>query len=72
MTLAIQEGEDLLNKEQLNFFLKGNTSLEDPDDDKPYNWVSQAGWKDMQKIESVGDEFKGIMEDLHSNGREWK
>lgn len=72
MTLAIQEGEDLLNKDQLNFFLKGNTSLEDPEEDKPYLWVSQSGWKDMQKIESVGDEFKGIMEDLHSNGNEWK
>lgn len=72
MTLAIQEGEDLLNKKQLDFFLKGNTDLNDVDEERPYVWVSTGGWKDIQKLEAVGDEFKGIIEDLCSNGNEWK
>lgn len=72
MTLAIQEGEDMLNKNQLEFFLKGNTSLEETEEEKPYLWVSTSGWKDMQRLEAVGDEFKGIIQDLHSNGDEWK
>ena len=72
MTLSIQEGEDLLNKKQLDFFLKGNTSLEETQEDKPYNWVSTSGWKDIQKLEQVGDEFKGIIDDLNQNGDDWK
>lgn len=47
MTLMIKEERNLLNREELNFFLKGNTSLEQVSRPKPYKWVPDAGWKDI-------------------------
>lgn len=47
MTIMIMEGEEQLNKKELDFFLKGNTSLDDVSRPKPYDWISVAGWKDM-------------------------
>ena len=35
----IQDGEQLLNRVELDFFLKGNTSLEVVQRPKPYKWV---------------------------------
>lgn len=41
------DGENELNKIELDFFLKGNTSLEQVARDKPYIWLSNNGWKDL-------------------------
>ncbi len=45
MTISIQDGENLLNRTELDFFLKGNTSLEQVQRQRPYKWVPEAGWK---------------------------
>jgi hypothetical protein len=37
----------VINKNELDFFLKGNTSLEEVEDRCPANWISVAGWKDI-------------------------
>lgn len=47
MTIMIQDGEGLLNLTELDFFLKGNTSLEIVTKTKPCGWVPDQGWKDM-------------------------
>lgn len=70
MTLNIKEDE--LNKQHLDFFLKGNTSLDEVQTEKPYSWITQNGWKDLQRLVTIGDEFKGLIEDLDVHGNEWK
>jgi len=50
MTMMLIEGDGMLNKVELDFFLKGNTSLEGVSRQKPYKWLSEGGWKDMQKL----------------------
>lgn len=39
MTIDILKGDDQLNQKELDFFLKGNTSLDVVTRKKPYNWV---------------------------------
>ena len=34
-------------KVELDFFLKGNTSLDAVEAKKPYPWLSDNGWKDI-------------------------
>ena len=50
MTIKIQEGEDALNREQLDFFLKGNLSLEKSERKKPHEWWPDQGWEDIMAL----------------------
>lgn len=47
MTTMIMDGDNELNKIELDFFLKGNTSLEQITREKPNQWLSHNGWKDL-------------------------
>ena len=60
MLTMIMDANNSLNKTELDFFLKGNTSLNANEEQKPYIWLSDNGWKDIQKLkglEEVGNEF---------------
>lgn len=46
----IQDGEKLIDHVELDFFLKGNTSLEQISRNKPYDWIPTSGWKDLLKL----------------------
>jgi dynein heavy chain len=47
MVTMIMDGDKSLNKIELDFFLKGNTSLDAVEMKKPYTWLSDNGWKDI-------------------------
>ena len=64
MTIMIIEEELELNRAELDFFLKGNQSLSEIQVAKPYKWIPEQGWKDLQKLVTIGDEYKNIIEDL--------
>lgn len=72
MTIMIIEEELFLNRNELNFFLKGNQSLSQVEKGKPYKWVPDQGWKDLQQLILIGPEYKGIIEDLEGNQKKWK
>lgn len=44
------DGDEVLNKPELDFFLKGNTSLDEVEA-KPFRWMSPNGWKDAVKLD---------------------
>jgi dynein heavy chain, axonemal len=46
----IMDGDEVLNKPELDFFLKGNTSLDEVEN-KPFRWISNNGWKDAVKLD---------------------
>lgn len=64
MTIMIIEEELVLNRNELNFFLKGNQSLSEVEAAKPYKWVSEQGWKDLQLLVTTGPEYTKIIDDL--------
>ena len=72
MTMMILDGDQLINHSELDFFLKGNTALENTGGQKPYKWVPDGGWKDLQKLVSISEVFKNIIYDLENNGKDWK
>jgi len=41
------DGAKELNNVELDFFLKGNTSLDPIEKKKPGPWISENGWKDI-------------------------
>ena len=36
-----------MDKQELDFFLKGNTNLDDVEEAIPAAWIPIAGWKDL-------------------------
>lgn len=53
MVTMIMDGNDELNRVELDFFLKGNTSLEEVEAKKPYPWLGDNAWKDIQKLDGL-------------------
>eukprot|EP01084_Bolivina_argentea_P313550 542985_1 len=75
MATLIQSGDDSLNRDELNFFLKGNISLADPHRAKPSGaaWIPDAGWKDLEELGAInGGVFGSIVDDVCGNLSEWK
>lgn len=72
MTIMINEEEFDLNRTELNFFLKGNQSLSEIEKAKPYKWVPEQGWKDLQQLVTIGPEYKNMLDDLDNNEKGWK
>ena len=71
MTTMIMDGEEELNREELDFFLKGNTSL-DAIDSKPFKWMSMNGWKDAVRLNELGGAWGTLLDDLRDNEKQWK
>ena len=71
MTTMIMEDEKQLNRDELDFFLKGNTSL-DAVERKPYEWMSDNGWKDAVRLNELGGVWNGIINNIKDYEREWK
>ena len=72
MTLMIMDGEGELNHQELEFFLKGNTSLEEIPRKKPYSWLSEKGWKDAQKLITLNESWATFVSDLLSAEDPWR
>ena len=47
MITMIMDGDNVLNKIEFDFFLKGNTSLDAVEAKKPMEFLSENGWKDI-------------------------
>lgn len=56
-----------LNRAELDFFLKGNQSLSEVENPKMYKWIPEQGWKDLEKLVAIGDEYKNLIDDLKKN-----
>eukprot|EP00210_Caulerpa_lentillifera_P005286 g5050.t1 len=78
MALKIAEGEGLLNKRQLEFFLKGNLALEKDNKPKPHDWIPEQGWQDIKKlveistIDDPSSPLTSLITNITNNEKEWK
>lgn len=46
-------GEGGIDAGELDFFLRGNTSLAKAQSEKPLEWISEKGWKDLLLLTSM-------------------
>jgi dynein heavy chain len=72
MITMIMDGDEELNNTELNFFLKGNTSLDDIEKKKPHTWISDNGWKDINMLDNLNESWTGLIDNLINKGSEWK
>ena len=72
MALQIQAGDGLLERQQLDFFLKGNLSLEKAKEPPPADWFPESGWHDLQRLITMGEQFEAMPADLLRATEEWR
>ena len=53
MTIKLLDAEGKINHKQLDFFLKGNISLEQSERKKPFKWIPDQGWEDLVQLAEV-------------------
>jgi len=68
----IMKGDSQLDAQEMDFFLKGNTSLDQVKRKKTQKWISESGWKDMQKLSEMQQRWGNLFNDVIDNERDWK
>ncbi|OEH75760.1 dynein heavy chain 10 related protein [Cyclospora cayetanensis] len=60
--VMIMRYDGKLSEEELDFFLKGsNTISEDSSKPEELIWVPDSGWNDLQKIDKLSSNFRGLL-----------
>jgi dynein heavy chain, axonemal len=72
MTTLIMKYESDLDPIEMDFFLKGNTSLEAVKRKKTMKWISESGWKDLQKLNDMAPRWNNIINNLVDHEPQWK
>jgi dynein heavy chain len=76
LTLMILTAENDVDAEELDFFLKGQVSLDKAARKKPNTWMSDQGWEDLVKLGSFEGEgkegFETLVDDVDKNEAVWK
>ncbi|KAI7812536.1 putative dynein heavy chain 10 [Triplophysa rosa] len=73
MTIKIEQAEGRAPQDELEFFLKGNLSLEKSQRKKPCTWLPDQGWEDIVRLmELFPNEFGTLADDIEKNLEEWK
>jgi dynein heavy chain len=57
---------------ELDFFLKGNTSIEKPKNENRFEWISDAGFKDLNMLISLGDKWRNLITDIEKKENDWR
>lgn len=73
MTTMIMEGEEegKLDRDEVDFFLKGNLALEADLSTKPAEWISAQTWRDVLRLSELSDQFAGLPVHIADHLGEW-
>uniref|UniRef100_A0A669FBB8 Dynein axonemal heavy chain 10 n=1 Tax=Oreochromis niloticus TaxID=8128 RepID=A0A669FBB8_ORENI len=73
MTIKIEQAEGRVPQEELEFFIKGNLSLEKSQRKKPCDWLADQGWEDIVKLaELFPEQFSSLPDDIEKHPTEWQ
>ncbi|XP_069379878.1 dynein axonemal heavy chain 10 isoform X1 [Paralichthys olivaceus] len=73
MTIKIEQAEGRALQEELEFFIKGNLSLEKSECKKPCDWLPDQGWEDIVKLaELFPEQFGSLPDDVEKHSADWK
>ncbi|XP_056113379.1 dynein axonemal heavy chain 10 [Rhinichthys klamathensis goyatoka] len=73
LTIKIEQADGRAPQGELEFFLKGNLSLEKSKRKKPCDWLPDQGWEDIVRLmELFPNEFGTLADDIEKNPEEWK
>lgn len=72
ITTKLEMDRNNLVQEELDFFIKGNISIEKSSRKKPYAWLPDQGWEDCIRLsEDFPQAFDSLVDDLERNEKTW-
>ncbi|KAL4712608.1 hypothetical protein ACJJTC_007203 [Scirpophaga incertulas] len=72
MNIKLEQSEDRVSQAQLDFFIKGNVSLEKSSVPSPAAWISQQSWQDIMKLSLDFEIFANLPSYISKNLGEWQ
>ncbi|KAH6585240.1 hypothetical protein BASA61_006968 [Batrachochytrium salamandrivorans] len=72
MTMKLMDADGLLDPVEVNFFLKGDISLEEPTVKRPFSWIPKQGWKDLLKLSVLSAAFSMLPQQIQENEAVWR
>lgn len=77
IAVKIMDETGQLDHTLLDFFLKGNLSLEKSKQKSPYSWISEAGWHDLMRLSALAEQehnpaLTEIVSDIERDEAAWK
>ena len=72
MCTKIQKDKQTLTQLEIDFFLKGNISIEKSSKKKPFEWITDQTWSDVLKLASIKQVYGKLPEALSSQEDEQK
>jgi dynein heavy chain len=57
-------GAGKLDRPALDFFIKGNVSLEGVAEKKPVEWLNEQGWKDLHRLSKLSEAYAPLVASL--------
>lgn len=72
MTCMILDGDGALNRPELDFFLKGDVSLDLTAKLKPAPWLSVQGWKDLLYLAGINEVYAALVEHFENSVTAWR
>src|SRR3954470_1344762 len=72
MCLSIMAEEGKISRPLLEFFLRGNLSLDNSTEPDPFQWLPDVNWQDLLQLPKFGQPFESLTADMISNEAAWR
>lgn len=73
MAVRLLESNNALPNVELDFFIKGNVSLEAVTRPRPHTWLGEQGWRDIVRLaQAVPEPFAKLPEEVEKSGAVWR
>lgn len=70
--IKLEESRGNVIQAQLDFFIKGNISVEKSQRSNPVEWLHETGWEDLLKLANDFDDFKELPDQLQFKSEDWE
>ncbi|XP_026741363.1 dynein heavy chain 10, axonemal [Trichoplusia ni] len=73
MNIKLEQSDDHVNQQQLDFFIKGNVSLEKSPRACPASWIPSQGWQDVMKLSlDFPNSFSALPDHISRKLKAWQ
>ncbi|CAF1153283.1 unnamed protein product [Adineta ricciae] len=72
ITTKLEQDRGNVAQDELDFFIKGNLSLEKSKRKKPFAWIQDQTWEDCVRLARDFSQFTTLLDDVENHEHDWK
>lgn len=70
--MRLEEDNGHIKHSEIDFFIKGNVNIGQKLPNRPFAWLPENTWKDLNQLASVIERFKSVTQYVSDNEELWK